>query len=368
MVYKILSLDGGGMRAVLSAQLLALIELEIEAKTGQSLSEFFDLIAGTSAGSILASGIALRKSGKELISLYLNQGQTIFPYWGTYSYFSPQRLPLVFQYGISAPKFSHEGLKQVLQQQFGQTTLRQLGPDHPKLLTTAYDTLSREPVIFKSWQTEKWYADVPLWEAALCSASAPTFFPAYPLTYGGKTASLIDGGVGANNPSACALAAAVRLGYNIQDIRLLSLGTGEASQGYPYNQTKHWGLFQWALHIVDVLLDAPIDISDYVTRQVVTLNDQCAHHYLRLQPTLSTDYLEEVLDSMLRSELRQKLKGKTPVVTEDIDDASQDNLNVLMALAEGYYQNGRLKANGKQTSSPRVKVAVAQFLEACGVQ
>ncbi|NEO65121.1 MAG: hypothetical protein F6J98_33900 [Moorea sp. SIO4G2] len=58
MTFKILSLDGGGMRGVISARILQEIEKTIKEKYGQELHEYFDLISGTSTGSILAAGIA----------------------------------------------------------------------------------------------------------------------------------------------------------------------------------------------------------------------------------------------------------------------------------------------------------------------
>ncbi|MGK7927480.1 MAG: patatin-like phospholipase family protein [Spirulina sp.] len=367
MVYRILSLDGGGMRGILSAKLLALIEREIHILTGQTLQEYFHFVAGTSTGSILASGIAIGKTGEQLVQLYHERGREIFPYWGGQGYLAPQRLSLLVQHGLSAPKFSHRGLKKVLQDELGETTLAEIHNNNtsPRLLIPTYDTADRKPIFFKTWKTQKWYAGVPIWEACVCSASAPTFFPAYPLEYGEKTHSMVDGGVGINNPAACAIAEAIVLGYKLEDIRVLSLGTGEATQGYPYQQTRHWGATQWAVRILDLLMDAPLNIDEYIARQVVLRNDDSSDRYLRLQPKLSDEYLDRVLDSELKCQLALKLNGKKPKVSEDIDDASPFNLEVLSALAEGYFHNATISVKNKEGRKRLVnlKTKIKKFLE-----
>lgn len=338
MTFKILTLDGGGMRGVLSAQLLTHIEAVLFQQTGRRLHEYFDLIAGTSTGAILASGLAVGKSAEQLVQLYLKQGRRIFPYTGLGSYFSPKRWGLIVQHGLSAPKFSHDGLRQVLREQFGQRRLDELSDRGPKLLIPTYDTTTRHPLIFKSWEQTP-HAHTRLWEVVLCSASAPTFFPSYPLQIRGQTHSVVDGGVAANNPASCAIAAALKLGYPLKEIRLLSIGTGEGQRSYDYRDTRHWGLTQWAQRITDVLMDAPMDIIAETVQQMVTLGNRYPNHYLRLQPQLSTSYLNQVLDMKLRETLTPHLKGKRPVVTEDIDDARLPNLHTLMALATGYFHN-----------------------------
>lgn len=79
MSFKILSLDGGGIRGVITARILQEVERQIQQQQGKSLHEYFDLIAGTSTGSILTAGIAAKKNSSELVQLYQEQGKQIFP-------------------------------------------------------------------------------------------------------------------------------------------------------------------------------------------------------------------------------------------------------------------------------------------------
>jgi patatin-like phospholipase/acyl hydrolase len=373
MKFRILSLDGGGMWGIVSATMLASLERAI----GKPIQEYFDLVAGTSTGAILASGISNGNSPQELINLYAENGLTIFPYT---KIFTRKRIPVALRYGILGPKHSPDGLKKVLQGQFGNKKISDI--IHPKLLITAYDTLSRSPIFFKNWRSR--FIDMPLWEACVCSSAAPTFFPAHYLTRkeGGIVAratsnsicfaeilnvdpynkmqveiiagrgvgqkrevsnflqtrqeqiavisppwsvipdstsaysltveySLIDGGVGANNPAACAIAEALRLGHALEDIYVLSVGTGLFTESIPWEKAERWGILNWATTISNVLIDASSDINDYVAEQVTDKDN-----YLRLQFRLDRD--------------------TSVTITNKIDDATDENLNNLVRVANDY--------------------------------
>ncbi|MGA9378767.1 MAG: CBASS cGAMP-activated phospholipase [Phormidium sp.] len=310
MSFRILCLDGGGIRGVIEAVILS----EVEKIVKVPLNRYFDLIAGTSTGSILASAIALGKKSEEIIQLYRQRGKIIFPYT---SIFSPQRLNLMLKYGLSAPKYSDKGLIEVLQTEFGNTKLGDI--TSPKLLITAYDTIDRQFMVFKNWQTYKPWINTPLWEICVCSSSAPTFFPAHLLTTESKTYSLIDGGIGANNPSACAVAEALRLDHRIRDISVLSIGTGDANQVIPFAKVRNWGLIQWIWQgrLIEVLMDASADVNDYISRQVMSppeIQNEASARYFRLQPQIMKDA---------------------------IDDASIQNINRLITLAADYVQQNK---------------------------
>lgn len=308
MTYRILSLDGGGIRGVIAAAILS----EVEKYLDQPLNKYFDLIAGTSTGSILASAVAIGLKSQDIIRLYKEKGQRIFPYQ---SRFSLERFGLLFKYGISAPKYSNDGLIAVLQEQFGTTKLSDIY-DSPRLLIIAYDTLGREPIVFKSWRQEEDYFNVPLWEACVCSSSAPTFFPAYLLQTPKKRYSAIDGGIGANNPSASALAEVLRMNHPISEISVLSIGTGSSEQPFPWEEVREWGVSQWLWkgRLLDVVFDASADIHEYITRQVLSTpglaNEQC-NRYLRLQPR---------------------------IMNYEIDDAKPENLDNLVMFARDYIE------------------------------
>jgi uncharacterized protein len=390
MTFRILSLDGGGIRGLVSALMLT----EIEKKIDQPLNQYFNLIAGTSTGSILAAAIATGLISQEIVELYQQQSRVIFPYptrWTT------QRLPLLVQYGLSAPKYSDTGLIQVLKRTFNETRLFDISS--PLLLIVSYDTIEREPIIFKSWCYEHDYGNVPLWEVCVCSASAPSYFPAHRLIrqvkgkiqdgytevieldknassanniyqnmkititdgmgsgqvrtikeYIGenrqaivspgwdkipnKTSSYtiesiysaIDGGVAANNPSTCAIAEALKLGYGLEEIKVLSIGTGDRTRVIPYEKARSWGLIEWAQPLVGILFDGSSDIYEYITNQMIH------QRLLRLQ-----------------FKLDRELIGKR--LSDDIDDVSEENINNLIEAARVYMKQ------------PQIQKSIAEFLQ-----
>jgi uncharacterized protein len=390
MPFRILSLDGGGIRGIVAAKMLAAIEKEIK----QPLNKYFDLIAGTSTGSILAAAIARGCSSEEIVELYRQKSSIIFPYRKRLTL---KRLPLIFKHGISAPKFSDKGLIEVMQSAFGNTTLFDI--TSPMLLVISFDTIEREPIFFKSWRQDKGYGNIPLWEICVCSASAPTYFPAHRLdkrvsgnaedglvnaiildddaasadhvynnsqiriidgTGSGQTRkiskyigsfrhatvsqnwdkipdktsiysiksaySAIDGGVAANNPSSCAIAEALKLGHRVEDIRILSIGTGERTRVIPYEYAQHWGLIQWAQPLIGVLFDASSEVYEYITKQI-------AHEgILRLQFKLDRD-----------------LTGKR--LSDDIDDVSPENIENLLEAAQVYMKQ------------PKIQTSLQKFLQ-----
>jgi patatin-like phospholipase/acyl hydrolase len=391
MTFRILSLDGGGIRGVIAATMLAAIEKQID----QPLNEYFNLIAGTSTGSILAAAIASGRSSQEIIELYRQKSSIIFPYA---SLFSWKRLPLILKYGISAPKFSDNGLIKSLRETLGETKLFDI--ISPLLLIISYDTITQEPIIFKSWRTDKGYGNIPLWEVCVCSASAPTYFPAHKLdrringkiekattdtitlddhvsscnnmynnapvriidgvgsgqtriikkyegasrqavvdapwnqipdhtsTYSIKYIySAIDGGVAANNPSSCAVAEALRLGYKNNEISILSLGTGDRTRMITLDKAQSWGLIQWAQPLIGVLLDGSSDIFEYITSQIIP-----SSRLLRLQ-----------------FKLDQELTGKR--LSDDIDDVSIENVSNLIEASQVYIQQ------------PKVQMMIQNFLQ-----
>ena len=373
MTFRILSLDGGGIWGIVSSTVLIALEKLI----GEPINEYFDLIAGTSTGSIVACGLSNGNSPQQLVDLYANKGTAIFPYT---SLFSLQRLPVALQYGIFGPKYSPQGLEQVLKSQFGNKKISEITKS--KLLIIAYDTLSRQPIFFKNWRSR--FMDLTLWEACVCSSAAPTFFPAHYLTRkeGGLVASatsdticfaeildvdtynqmqlsilsgkgagqtrnitnfqktkqkqtafidrpwvvipdhtstyslkveysLIDGGVGANNPTACAIAEALRLGHDLKDIHVLSVGTGIFTLPIPFMEASRWGILNWATAISNVLIDASSDINDYIAEQVASDGQ-----YLRLQ---------------FRLDRESSIK-----ISNKIDDVSPQNLQNLIMAANVY--------------------------------
>lgn len=239
MSFRILAIDGGGIRGIYPAHILKRIQEEFKV----DFSEQFDLIIGTSTGSIIAAALAVDYPIEKVVELYEKEGRRIF-----------QKQPWSFR-GVIKSQYSKEHLQELLEGVFGQRTLS----DAKTRLTIPATDISNGGVhVFKSPYLDEFVRDknVPIVEAVLASCSAPSYFD--PQIVGPYL--LADGGLWANNPSLVGLTEAVgKLQGNLNEVRLLSLGTGLGQNYYdPHNaENRKWGLVQgWeGKKLVDTILN-----------------------------------------------------------------------------------------------------------------
>ena len=227
--FRILSLDGGGIRGLYSAQMLK----NIEEKCNIDLYNDFDLIVGTSTGSILAGAIAQRINLDTVISLYQNEGKNIFKK----RWFS--------RLGLFTSKYRPEPLQAQLKSIFNNTVL---GDIEKPLLICATDIGNSAQFVFKTTFNNQKDGngnpkvlvrdkDIALYDAIMASSSAPIFFPPHRV----GNFLLSDGGLWANSPVLVALAEAKKI-FNIEpkDVVVVSIGTGVEENDY-HIDTKLWG-------------------------------------------------------------------------------------------------------------------------------
>ena len=217
---RILSIDGGGIRGIIPAMVLA----EIERRARQPIAKLFDLIAGTSTGGIIALGLTIPKcpgaplySAQRFVELYEHQGARIF---------SRSLLRALFAVdNLTWKKYSSGGVEQVLEEYFGESRLRDAVTD---VLVTSYEIERRFPFFFKSSNARRRADyDFRARDVARATSAAPSYFEPMKLPSGTNSDyyTLIDGGVFANNPAACALVEA-RATLEDSDYLVVSLGTG----------------------------------------------------------------------------------------------------------------------------------------------
>ncbi|HUQ92918.1 MAG TPA: CBASS cGAMP-activated phospholipase [Bryobacteraceae bacterium] len=282
---KILSIDGGGIRGIIPAIILA----KIEKLTGKATARIFDLVAGTSTGGILALGLCKpdplgqpQYSAEDLVSLYEAHGQTIFdkPSWRR----------------LFGQKYSASGIDKVLDQFFGETRLRSA---LSRVLVTSYEIERRTPFFFRSVNArrDRQY-DFRMKDAARATSAAPTYFPPLKIECSGRSDyyALVDGGVYANNPAICALVEARKLFHN-DELLVVSLGTGALTRPLHFHQAKGWGLARWAKPLLEIVFDGVSSTVDYQLRQLLP-----RRQYYRFQPTLQPSLQE--MDNTTPSNLR----------------------------------------------------------------
>lgn len=217
-IFKILSIDGGGLRGIYSAHILERIEQEFEI----NWSKHFSLLAGTSTGSIIASGLALGHPAEKIKKFYVDYGEKIFK----------SRLRSKFDIlKIFTSKYSSRFFQKKLNEVFGDTTL---GNIPVPLILPSVDIGNGNVHVFKSKYSDGFIRDpdVKIVDAILASCSAPTYFNPHNI----DKYQLIDGGLWANNPALVAVIdAKYRLGIPLEDIRVFSVGTGSSKVFYPHS-------------------------------------------------------------------------------------------------------------------------------------
>lgn len=251
-IFRISSIDGGGIRGVFPAHILNCISSWL----GISIADHFNMIAGTSTGSIVAAAIACKIEPGTIVSLYREYGAEIFTSkWSCL----PKKCRPAFHSVYDSRRLS-EILKDIL----GDI---KLGEISIPLLLPSTDIGLGGVHVFKSNYSKEFTRDkgVLLREAVLASCSAPTFFN--PVKVGEYL--LADGGLWANNPSlAAVIDAQQRLNVKLDDIRILSIGTGLAKTSYDVKINRLWGL-----------------ISGWKGRQFInflmSLQAQSTHNYLQ---------------------------------------------------------------------------------------
>jgi uncharacterized protein len=258
---NVLSVDGGGIRGVIPAMVLA----DLEERTGKHTAELFDLIAGTSTGGIIALALTVpnadggpRWTANDLVDLYLTEGPRIFHH-------SIGRL-LESGLGLLDEKYDAQPLEEALKTFLGDTMISQALTD---VLITSYDLEHRKPFFFKTDKAKLTpQRDWAMHEAARATAAAPTYFEPEKLAGDGETFALCDGGVFAANPAMCAYAEARRR-HPRADVRLVSLGTGQLTKPLHYEDVKGWGLIEWARPLFDVVFDGVGDVTEYQLEQLL---------------------------------------------------------------------------------------------------
>ena len=218
--FRILSIDGGGIRGIFPAAFLA--GLEERYLGGASVAGYFDLIAGTSTGGIIAVGLAAGRTGAELSDLYIRRGCEIFPPAGNGLLGAAERrirdFRQLFQY-----RYDREALMAMLTEILGE---RKFGQARNRLCIPSFDGRYGEVYIFKTPHHPDFRKDGSelMTKVAAATAAAPTFFQ--PLQDGGYT--FVDGGVWANNPVMIALVDVLSC-FDVprEKVRILSLGCGD---------------------------------------------------------------------------------------------------------------------------------------------
>lgn len=314
---RVLSIDGGGIRGIVPASVLA----EIERRTQRPISALFDLLAGTSTGGILVLGLTKPGNGKtdaghsaqELMEFYENLGPRIFS--------RPLTHRLTSVEGLFRSRYSDAPIEAVLQEFFGDSRLKDAVTP---VFVPSYELGRRSPFFFRSTMANQDAGyDYPMHVVARSTSAAPTYFPpeAIPISGTNEKYVLIDGGVFANNPAACALVEAKVQFPNASDFTVVSLGTGAAKEKPLMTNASDWGVAKWARPILDTVLEGVSSTVDYQLAQLLPPRQDGTERYFRVQPTIPE--ANQALDNAERSNLEALKSVTTKAIQEksrQIDD------------------------------------------------
>jgi patatin-like phospholipase/acyl hydrolase len=302
---RVLSIDGGGIRGIVPAVLLA----EIERRTNKPVCDLFDLAAGTSTGGILVLALVRpNENGNrpaygalEVVDFYQRLGPAIFS--------KPLAHQVASVGGFLRSRYPDTQIEAVLNEFFGNTRLRDaLVP----VLVPSYELERRTPFFFRSSMARlRADYDFPMHTVARSTSAAPTYFPPEQVPVLGTNDSyvLIDGGVFANNPAACAFVEAKTQFPSATNFTVVSLGTGAVKETPLMTKASNWGIAQWARPILDTVLDGVSSTVDYQLSQLLPPCANGTERYFRLQTEL-------------------------PGANAAMDNASQKNLEQLKAIAD----------------------------------
>ena len=230
--FRILSIDGGGIKGIFPATILTY--LEENCLDGQPIGDYFDLIAGTSTGGIIALGLGAGLSARSLLDLYVNEGHRVF---------SPEQransqrlLSRLFR-----NRYDRTALDELLRETLGAITLRE---SRYRLLIPATEAKHGDPAVYKTPHHPGYFldGDKPMAEVAAATSAAPTYLK--PVVQDGYI--FLDGGIWANNPTMMALVEALTcFAVRRENIAILSIGCGQDGFRIDSKRAAGAGQFQW---------------------------------------------------------------------------------------------------------------------------
>jgi predicted acylesterase/phospholipase RssA len=310
---SVLSFHGGGFLGYFSALVAeALKKRKTRLGDSSALANSFDLICGTSVGSIIAASVAAEVPTEEILALMRENGQAIFPersFWRT-------------KPGLVSARFSSGKLKEVLE-----TKLRdkRMGDLDRALLIPAVNETKGRPEIFRSYDRSQ--EELKLVDVILASAAAPGYFPLHRI----GSQRYADGGLVANGPELIAASDLASLfDVPVEAQRILSVGTtrGNSTSLVPLSHNDNWGLKRW-VHEYERL--QPLLMDGQVALQRELLNSLGPRNIVHLDAELSTEELKNVHLVLANELARQTLEKAAASCISNVSAAERAKVDALLS-------------------------------------
>ncbi|KAK9066224.1 hypothetical protein SSX86_013545 [Deinandra increscens subsp. villosa] len=299
----VLSIDGGGIRGIIPATILTLLESQLQELDGEDarIADYFDVIAGTSTGGLVTAMLTAPDqskrplyAAKDIVPFYMEHGPKIFPkQWGIFGSIIQSIRSLI------GPKYNGKYLRKIIREKLGNTRLTDTLTN---VVIPTFDIQRLQPTIFSTYEAETNPSyNARLSDICISTSAAPTYFPPYYFKNKDQKYNLIDGGVAANNPMHVAISQVIKQVFSENPrfflvnrpmdygrFLVISIGTGAQKETKHYNakMASKWGIFGWLLHsgssIIDVFTQASADMVDgHMSVFFQAVHSQ--ENYLRIQ-------------------------------------------------------------------------------------
>ncbi|KAH0933312.1 hypothetical protein HID58_010429 [Brassica napus] len=337
----ILSIDGGGIRGIIPATILAFLESELQKLDGNEarLADYFDVVAGTSTGGLVTAMLtAPNKEGRPLLAaseikeFYLEHCPKIFPQ-NHFPFSATKNLVK----SLTGPKYDGEYLHQLIHAKLGDTRLHQTLTN---VVIPTFDIKHLQPTIFSSYGVKKNpLKNATLADITISTSAAPTYLPAHFFkTHDSagnvKEYNLIDGGVAANNPMVYHDFFPIRPN-DYGRFLVISLGTGtrKSEEKFNANEVAGWGMLSWLTHdnstpLIDAFMQASSDMVDFHLSAVFRALHSEAN-YIRIQDdTLNGDAASVDISTVENLDILAKTGDellKKPVSRVNLESGCNEN-------------------------------------------
>lgn len=284
---KIISIDGGGVRGIVAAHILSVLENKLQSP----LHEYVDLVSGTSTGSIIGAGVSDGIPMSDMLDFYYTDASKIFNKKNV-----KQKFKSVF--GLKGPRYDIKDLIEALENRYTANTLGELKTD---FLCPAYN-MTKGETHFYSKRNEP---NTKLSEAVASSSAAPTYLGPLKTSRG----DMADGGLFSSSPAMCAYAEMKDMepGLRAENIFVLSVGTGNRTVGN--NKSYKWVKTKWIKVLIDTMMSTDPEIVNYQLKRIYS-SIYMENNYVRINGILPGN------------------------INKDMDDASYSNLKDLHNFAK----------------------------------
>lgn len=310
--FKILSIDGGGIKGLYSAIILEHLEEEFCKKQGYSISDYFDMICGTSTGGLIALALSVKTPAGQIANFYKKRGKDIFP---NHNFFE-KKLSAIKQLVVGG-KYTNKVLRNELEAILGDKTMADA---HNLLCIPSFNLTKSLPTVWKFPHKEGNYirdAKIKMLDVALATSAAPTYFPIHEIHPHGR---FIDGGVWANNPTLCGVQEAIEFFINqplnqtgetlFDNLQVLSISSVNKPSAQSLGGSLHKSFLDWQDKLFNPFFEGQTYFVDrFMTNAILKIYPNASYHRMP-SPNLSPEQTNDI----------------------DLDKASEKSIKLLETL------------------------------------